>query len=102
MESESRGKAKISRGGTQLETETYALLPIDLRVSPPTGHSTTKSSSQTLDALVDYVDTSIPTLIIAECVFCYMAPKESADVLSWFASKFENAVAVVYEMCGLE
>jgi [phosphatase 2A protein]-leucine-carboxy methyltransferase len=88
------GKPKISKGGTQLETSTYALIPIDLRDCA--------NDTSTLDIILPYVDTSIPTLVLAECVFCYMNPEESAQVLNWFAKKFEKVGGVIYEMCGLE
>ncbi len=88
------GKPKVSKGGTQLETSTYALLPIDLRLS-------TKDDSA-LDVLLPYIDTTIPTLVLAECVFCYMTPEESAGVLGWFGNRFERVAGVIYEMCGLE
>ena len=53
------------------------------------------------------MDTTLPTLFLAECLFCYMAPKESHAVIEWFGNVFGadgagGCMGVVYEMCGLE
>lgn len=82
----------VSHGGTALTAANYALLPLDLR-----------GGAATLDAdVLPLLDPSKPTLLIAECVFCYMSPDESAAVIQWFGQTFERTAAVIYEMYGLE
>jgi [phosphatase 2A protein]-leucine-carboxy methyltransferase len=49
-----------------------------------------------------HLDPALPTLFLAECVFCYMEPQASESVISWFGRTFEQCVGVVYEMCGLK
>jgi [phosphatase 2A protein]-leucine-carboxy methyltransferase len=84
---------RISQGGTRLSSEVYELLPLDLRSNP-------------LDSLTTHLapllDPEVPTLFLAECVFCYMRPGDSMGVIKWFGERFEKCVGVVYEMCGLE
>jgi len=81
----------VSRGGTALTSEAYALLPLDLR------------DRAALDAdLAPLLDASKPTLLIAECVFCYLPPADSHTVIEWFGARFPRSAAVLYEMCGLE
>ncbi|KAK4688102.1 hypothetical protein P7C73_g2010, partial [Tremellales sp. Uapishka_1] len=80
----------VSQGGTRISSELYTLLPLDLRESNPLER-----------ALLPLLKTTEPTLFLAECVFCYMSPEESRDIISWFGERFERCVGVVYEMCGL-
>lgn len=80
----------VGHGGASLTSERYALLPVDLR------------TPGALDQIGALLDPHAPTLVISECVFCYMEPEASRDVLSWFGSRFENVASVVYEMCGLK
>lgn len=92
---------KVSQGGTRLDAEVYHLVPLDLR----------QHSSQAGDALSEtllpLLDPTLPTLFLAECLFCYMAPEESAAIIEWFGNVFGGdggggCMGVVYEMCGLE
>lgn len=83
----------ISRGGTSLTSPLYSLLPFDLRTSP---------SASLAGHLLPLLDPELPTLFLAECVFCYMRPEESAEIVQWFGRTFWRCVGVVYEMCGLE
>lgn len=83
----------VSKGGTQLSSDTYTLLPLDLRSSPKT------TLSDTLSLLLD---PAIPTLFLAECVLCYLQPTVGEDIIAWFADTFDSCMGVVYEMCGLE
>jgi [phosphatase 2A protein]-leucine-carboxy methyltransferase len=92
---------KVSQGGTRLDAEVYHLVPLDLR----------QHSSQPGDALSEtllpLLDPTLPTLFLAECLFCYMAPEESAAIIEWFGNVFGGdsgggCMGVVYEMCGLE
>ncbi|KAL1409049.1 carboxy methyl transferase for protein phosphatase 2A [Vanrija albida] len=80
---------KVGHGGTSLSSERYTLLPVDLR------------TPGALDQVAAALDPDAPTLVISECVFCYMEPEASREVLAWFGSRFENVASVVYEMCGL-
>ena len=83
---------KVEKGGTQLTGECYILLPLDLRSSPTTS----------LDQhLLPHVDPSKPVLFLAECVFCYMQPEMSREILGWFGNTFQTVAGVIYEMCGL-
>lgn len=79
----------VSNGGTKLHAEIYSLIPIDLR------------NPAALDVLDGLLDPGLPTLLLAECVFCYMRPEETDEVLRWFG-RFKEAGVVVYEMIGLE
>lgn len=90
-------KPTISKGGTQLETPLYSLLPLDLRDPQDEG-----SVHPLVKALGDLLDPSLPTLLLAECVLCYMTPVESSALLSSFASTFNDSMVVIYEMCGLK
>lgn len=87
---------KVSQGGTRLDGEGYHLIPLDLR-----------ESSFLESTLLPLLDTTLPTLFLAECLFCYMAPAESHAVIEWFGNVFGaegkgGCMGVVYEMCGLE
>lgn len=83
----------ISKGGTQLSSPIYTLLPLDLRVSP----------SRTLtQELLPLLDPSVPTLFLAECVLCYLKPEVGEEVIGWFSEQFDSCMGVIYEMCGLE
>jgi [phosphatase 2A protein]-leucine-carboxy methyltransferase len=81
----------VSHGGTALSSTKYALLPLDLR------------DRWALDQLVaPLLDPTKPTLLIAECVFCYLPLADSQFVIQWFGERFARCAAVLYEMCGLE
>lgn len=83
----------ISKGGTQLSSPIYTLLPLDLRQSP----------SRTLTReVLPLLDPSVPTLFLAECVFCYLMPEVGGEIINWFSERFESCMGVIYEMCGLE
>ncbi|KAF5357354.1 hypothetical protein D9758_005884 [Tetrapyrgos nigripes] len=89
---------KLAQGGICLHAPKYHLLGTDLR----------KPMSENLGPLVSettpLLDPSLPTLILSECVLCYMSVAESSAVLQWFREYFKNSVlgCVVYEMFGLE
>ncbi|PVV03967.1 hypothetical protein BB560_001542 [Smittium megazygosporum] len=42
-------------------------------------------------------DTSLPTLVIAECVLVYMPAQYSSNVISWLQDRIENLVFICYE-----
>ena len=65
----------------------YALGAVDLRDVP--------AVARTLAAAG--VDFTLPTLLIAECVFVYVKPEKSRAVLTWLASSFDTAVYAAYE-----
>ena len=82
-------KPQVLHGGQGLTSPRYTLLPLDLR-------------TDSLDDVLPYLDTTLPTLFLAECVLCYMTPEQGEDVIRWFGSTFERCMGVIYEMCGLE
>jgi tRNA wybutosine-synthesizing protein 4 len=43
-------------------------------------------------------DPSKPTLVVAECLLCYMPPEASKAMLEWFGARAARAVLVAYEM----
>lgn len=82
----------VSHGGAALSASNYSLLPLDLR-----------GGAAILDEhLLPLLDPSAPTLLLAECVFCYMKEEESRAVIQWFGSTFSSSAAVIYEMVGLK
>lgn len=82
----------VSQGGAALSAANYSLLPLDLRGGAPTLN----------ESLLPILDPSAPTLLLAECVFCYMKEDESRAVIQWFENTFARSAAVIYEMVGLK
>lgn len=64
-------------------------MPIDLRIQ------------NALDEVDDVLDPALPTLILAECVLCYMQPEEADRIFEW-AGRFADRAIIVYEMVGLK
>lgn len=102
-------KPAISQGGSRLDTPLYTLLPLDLRLPNELrrDHLASATPSQNLlsDKLLDLLDPNLPTLFLAECVYCYMQPDESEKILEWFAEQFGDrggCAGLMFEMCGLE
>jgi len=70
-----------SHGGTGLHSPKYHLLPVDLRLAP----------SETLENLLGSIlSSSLPTLLLFECVLVYMSPESSRSLLRWFVDYFSK------------
>ncbi|CAM9532408.1 unnamed protein product [Chrysoparadoxa australica] len=46
------------------------------------------------------IDTTAPTLLLAECVLVYLEPVASSRLLHWASQTFQEAVFVSYDMIG--
>lgn len=75
---------------SDLHTENYHLLGFDLR----------KLASHGAAAL-SFLDTSVPTLVISECVLCYLTPQDNEAVLLFWKGYVERVSVLVYEPMGL-
>ncbi|KIK09242.1 hypothetical protein K443DRAFT_127718 [Laccaria amethystina LaAM-08-1] len=98
----------LSQGSTALHAPKYHLLPNDLRLPPAETmeHLFTTLSPSTETPILS---SSLPTLLIFECVLAYISPEISSRLLEWFVAQFSKSSApsggvlgcVVYEMFGL-
>ncbi|KAH7928678.1 leucine carboxyl methyltransferase [Leucogyrophana mollusca] len=96
----------LSHGGTALHAPKYHLLPVDLRLPP---------AEVLASCLHDILSSSLPTLLLFECVLVYMTPSASAALIQWFTDYFAGTAnpsgglsnrpgilgGIVYEMFGL-
>ncbi|ESK97369.1 leucine carboxyl methyltransferase [Moniliophthora roreri MCA 2997] len=91
---------KLAQGGTALHSPIYHLLPADLRDPPSVALKPLAELGNTGKPILD---PSLPTLLLFECVLCYMSPEASNTLLRWF-SEYTSSVlgTMVYEMFGLE
>lgn len=64
--------------------------------------SPTKNANDTSTNTPSPLNSALPTLFIAECVFVYMPSSASASLVKWFADTFLCSAGIVYEMFGLE
>ncbi|CAK4139381.1 unnamed protein product [Aphanomyces euteiches] len=78
----------VETNETEMKSQGYALFASDLR-----DLSTVKSKLVEKAA----VDFTVPTLVLSECVLCYMDPSDSVPLLSWFRESFQDLSVVVYE-----
>ncbi|KAJ6491588.1 S-adenosyl-L-methionine-dependent methyltransferase [Mycena vulgaris] len=92
----------VSHGGTGLNSSTYHLLPVDLRLPPADnlGQLLAAESGAILSP-------TLPTLLLFECVLVYMSPAASSALLQWFTSYFSLGGSgvlgsIVYEMFRLQ
>ncbi|TFK44925.1 S-adenosyl-L-methionine-dependent methyltransferase, partial [Crucibulum laeve] len=101
----------IIHGGTGVRSPKYHLIPADLRLPPSEKlenllFSPNSDSSSTEDKPI--LSTSLPTLLLFECVLVYVSPSQSSRLLGWFVDKFSKSESIdgilgciVYEMFGL-
>ncbi|GMF49795.1 hypothetical protein B5S33_g5319 [[Candida] boidinii] len=82
-------------GTSDLKSDNYALLGMDLREI----HSDPKES---LDKLKEIIDFSKPTLILSECVFCYLESHETDSIIKFFNSNFQDCTIINYDPIGGE
>lgn len=103
-------------GGTSLHAPVYNLLPADLRRPPSetlapllAAPSPEKTPGTPPPDLTPLLSSSLPTLLLFECVLVYMSPGASSALIQWFVDYFSgdnanNGVlgSIVYEMFGLD
>ncbi|KAJ8671582.1 hypothetical protein QAD02_002841, partial [Eretmocerus hayati] len=78
--------------GTDLHAADYHLVGADLR------H--VEELERKLVQVV--VDTSLPTLLLAECVLVYMDSEASENLLRYFARTFRNSLFISYEQINMK
>ncbi|EAZ62989.2 carboxy methyl transferase for protein phosphatase 2A [Scheffersomyces stipitis CBS 6054] len=77
-----------------LHTDKYHLSCLDLR------HISIDSNER--EQVLEGIDSKIPTLVLSECVLCYMAPKENEQVLKFWKNFCKHFIAfVIYEPMSL-
>jgi len=77
---------------SDLHAGDYHLLGADLRQL--------SELEQKLDTV--HLDITLPTLILVECVFVYMIPEKSAELIKFFAEKFPTIAFLNYEQVNVE
>ena len=104
------GAAEDSGGRLQIDTQTQELtvhagaMPGGDEASPRRGgqYSLLAADLRDLDRVRETLaqagfDSSLPTLVISECVLIYMEPEHSDRVIEWIASTLPQAAFVLYE-----
>lgn len=76
----------VNRG--RVRSQNYCLLPADLRQIDKLNDVLLKAG----------VDTSIPTLVLAECVLVYVEPEDSLALMKWAVKTFPCNVFLLYDM----
>ncbi|ODQ81292.1 hypothetical protein BABINDRAFT_7103 [Babjeviella inositovora NRRL Y-12698] len=75
---------------TELHTDNYHLSALDLR---------TIKNVNFAEAF-PYIDLTLPTLILSECVLCYMKPEQVDEVLAAFLKSLRCGAVLIYEPMG--
>ena len=88
-----------AQGGAELISDVYALLPGDLRTLPTDLGPKLFEPTPDRPALLR---PDLPTLILAECVFIYLAPEQSSALLRWSATTFREAAVALYDPAALD
>ncbi|GAA98742.1 uncharacterized protein L969DRAFT_57516 [Mixia osmundae IAM 14324] len=85
------GSASITHGGSGLASTHYCLLPGDLR-----------QWTATVTSKLSMLDTSAPTLILAECALVYLDAACTRELMQWFNKTFETLHAAIYDPLNLQ
>jgi [phosphatase 2A protein]-leucine-carboxy methyltransferase len=70
---------KTAAGHTELHTTDYHLIGADLR-------QINELNDKLLSTGIDF---TLPTIVVCECVLIYMTPQQSAQLISYFADRFQ-------------
>ncbi|CAM8945208.1 unnamed protein product [Rhodiola kirilowii] len=71
----------------QVLSDSYKLLPVDLRDIPKLDEVIARAN----------MDPGMPTFIIAECVLIYLDPDSSRNIVSWASRTFSTSIFFLYE-----
>ncbi|KAJ3253345.1 hypothetical protein HK103_000724 [Boothiomyces macroporosus] len=82
------GEVSIENGGLDLYSEDYCLIAGDLREF---------KSKILLQLLSKGVDTSVPTLVLSECVMIYLDPTVSDMLIQTIAESFKESYFISFE-----
>ncbi|GMM36935.1 leucine carboxy methyltransferase [Saccharomycopsis crataegensis] len=83
---------ELSESSGELHGKNYHLVPLDLRQIDDIKNFLSSSSC---------IDPQAPTLIISECVLCYIDSQVTYDIMRVFKSCLQRAAVVLYEPIGL-
>lgn len=88
-------KEEFSNLGSDIHTEKYHLIGYDLRQLETTQDAT---------SLLKYINTNLPTLVLSECVLCYLGPNENEKIINFWKNSFSSEVLLsflIYEPMSL-
>lgn len=83
-------KEQLASMHPDLHTPNYHLIGLDLR--------TLKGSA---NEKLAFLDVSVPTLVISECVLCYLTPDENQSVLLFWKQFLQKVAFLIYEPMSL-
>ncbi|OQS03999.1 leucine carboxyl methyltransferase [Thraustotheca clavata] len=78
---------EVETNEIEMKAQGYALAAADLRELSTVQEKLTWAG----------IDPTIPTLVLSECVLCYMEPEYSQPLIDWFGSAFTDCAIIVYE-----
>lgn len=82
-------KGLLARMDSDLNSEYYHLLGLDLRSLDVCG-----------EEKLAFLDKTVPTLVLSECVLCYLTPQDNDKVLTFWKQYMDRVSVLVYEpMC---
>lgn len=81
-------ETQVDANRGRVSSHNYCLLPADLR-----------NIDQLNDVLTEAgVDTTVPTLVLAECVLVYVEPEDSLALMKWAVETFPCNAFLLYDM----
>lgn len=85
-------EADVHNYPTDIHTPNYHLTALDLRQT---------SNLESFLTQNEYLDAGLPTLVLSECVLCYIEPQLTNEILAQFTKHLAKGAIVVYEPMSL-
>lgn len=96
LSTEIESKEQFSKINPDFHSERYHLHGYDLR------KLTDKDDLTNFQHLLKWVDSSIPTLVLSECVLCYLSPNENENIIKFWKMWNTSLISfLVYEPMSL-
>ncbi|KAL4815644.1 leucine carboxyl methyltransferase 1 [Aspergillus spinulosporus] len=99
-----QSQVSISDEGDELHSPAYHIHAVDLRTLAQNGEGDGSTERDPGRQLQDFVDTTLPTLLLSECCLIYLSPNDAAGVVRYFthtlfpaSEESETLALVLYE-----
>jgi [phosphatase 2A protein]-leucine-carboxy methyltransferase len=99
-----QSQVSISDEGDELHSPAYHIHAVDLRTLAQKGEGDESTRRDPGHRLQDFVDTTLPTLLLSECCLIYLSPNDAAGVVRYFthtlfpaSQESETLALVLYE-----